>query len=187
LTGIRRGKSEDDCFAFNQSITRFIELNPNLIYVALVSAWYWPTDGGLLSPSLTPLSKDESIQLFSDRFSQTLRHLHSLGRSVYVWEPVPGARKIVPLELARAAWEHRGSDIEFDRTEYLSKNRLFFAALENSRSWIASSFSPSRTLCTTGKCIVEEQGRPLYFDSQHMTESTADYWVQVLEETRMRR
>lgn len=127
------------------------------------------------------LTKEESTQLFMERFSQTLEHLHSLGRHVYVWEPVPGARKDVPRELARASWEHRSADIEIDLSEYLSTYSFFFDALRNNRQWITASFSPSQALCNTGKCAVSYNGNSLYVDNNHITKSTVDFWVAVLQ------
>jgi peptidoglycan/LPS O-acetylase OafA/YrhL len=182
VNGVHFKDRQDGCFAFNQSISRFVEINPGIRDIVLVSLWDWPADGGLLNTSRTALAKDEAIRQFTDGFSQTLRHLHGLGRRVYVWEPVPGARASVPLALARAAWKHTSDDIEFDPAEYRSEKRLFFTALDSNRAWIAGTFSPAKILCASGKCIVENAGMPLYFDSMHMTKSTTDFWLQVLQE-----
>lgn len=172
--------TKDSCFLFNESVGHLIESDPRISDIVLVSTWKWPTEG-LLSATGTPLTKSESMQLFTDSFVRTTEYLHGLGRRVYVWEPVPGGRKSVPLGLARAALDHRSTNIEFDPAEYFSENRFFFDALKKSRSWIEGSFSPSRTLCSTGKCIVESDGIPLYYDNAHVTKSSADVWVKVLQ------
>lgn len=170
-----------ECFAFNQAVTRFIESHADLRNIALVSTWRQAIEGRLSMSSQVQPTKEESVQLFADRFSQTLRHLHDLGRQVYVWEPLPGARKNVPRELARAAWKHRPANIEIDLAEYRSTYRFFFDALKKDRQWITLLFSPSQALCNTGKCAVSYDGVPLYADNGHMTKSTVDFWLQVLQ------
>lgn len=181
VTGIHLIEAKDDCFKFNQAVSRFIETQPNLSNIVLVSTWRWPVEGGLLNSSKKLLTPPESMQVFTARFIQTLQHLHSLGRLVYVWEPVPGASRSVPLELARAALQHRPADVDVSTAEYLLVNRPFFDALNKSRRWIAGSFSPSQTLCAGGECAVEVDGTPLYFDNGHMTKSSVDVWMLVLQ------
>jgi peptidoglycan/LPS O-acetylase OafA/YrhL len=180
VNGIHFIDRKDNCFLFNQSVTRFIESNPGIADIVLVSTWKWPTEG-LLNATGTPLAKKDSLQLFTDSFVHTTEHLYGLGRRVYVWEPVPGGRKSVPLALADAALERRPANIEFDLDEYISENRLFFDALNKNHSWIQGSFSPAHALCSTGRCIVESDGTPLYFDNAHVTKSSADVWVKVLQ------
>jgi hypothetical protein len=36
-------------------------------------------------------------------------------------------------------------------------------------------------VCATGSCAVEHDGMPLYFDNNHITQSSADYWVKILQ------
>jgi hypothetical protein len=181
LTGLHFPDTKDSCFEFNEAVTRFIASHPGFRHVVLVSTWKWPVDGGLLSASHALLTPRQSTELFTDRFVQTIEHLRSLNVEVYVWEPVPGAREDVPLGLARAAWLHEPSNLEIDLDEYRSDNHLFFDALSKSRRWITASFSPSKILCGSGKCEVEQDGRPLYSDNGHITNSTADFWVKVLQ------
>lgn len=181
LTGIHYPDTKDSCFEFNQAVTRFIEGHPGFRHIVLVSTWKWPVDGGLLSASHALLTTRESTQLFTQRFVQTIEDLRSLNREVYVWEPVPGARESVPLGLARAAWLHKPSNLEIDLDEYHAENYLFFDALSKGRRWITASYSPSKILCGTGKCAVEQDGRPLYSDNGHVANSTADIWIQVLQ------
>ena len=181
LTGLHFTDTGDGCFEFNQAVNRFIVSHPGFLHIVLVSTWKWPVDGGLISASHALLTPRESIQLFTDRFMQTIEHLHSLNLEVYVWEPVPGARENVPFGLARAAWLHKPSNLEIDLGKYRSDNYLFFDALSKSRRWITASYSPSKLLCGTGTCAVEQDGKPLYSDNGHITNSTADIWVQVLQ------
>ncbi len=182
LTGLHFAGARDDCFLFNQAVTRFIADHPGLSHIVLVSTWKWPVAGGLLSESQALLTPHESIDLFTERFVRSIEYLNSLHREVYVWEPVPGGRRSVPLELARAAWHHTPPDLEFALDEYRNDNRLFFEAMEKSRRWITASYSPSQLLCASGMCLVEVRGKPLYFDNAHISNSSVDTWVQVLHQ-----
>jgi hypothetical protein len=168
------------CHAFNEYVTRFIESRTELRNIVLVSTWRQAIEGILSTSPETLPTEQESVQIFVDGFSRTLRHLYALGRRVYVWEPLPGARKNVPQELARAALEHRPPNLEISRSEYLSTYQFFFDALKDNRRWLAGTFSPSDLLCATGSCAVEHDGIPLYSDNGHITQSSADYWLRIL-------
>jgi len=180
LNGIHMLGEKDACFAFNQVVMRFIENNPGIPNIVLVSTWRQAIEGFLSTSSETILTIEQSTRLFRDSFAGTVQHLNRLGRKVYVWEPVPGATKDVPYALARAALAHRSANIEFTLADYLSTNRFFFDAVEANRGAIAGSFSPYHALCLTGKCAVTFGDAPLYFDNAHITRSTVAFWVQVL-------
>jgi peptidoglycan/LPS O-acetylase OafA/YrhL len=181
VTGIHFPDAKDECFKFNQAVAQFIAEQPTLRHIVLVSTWKWPVDGGLVNASHSLLTPLNSTELFTDRFVRTIEYLSGLGREVYVWEPVPGGRNNVPQELARAAWKHETSNLQFSLDEYRADNSFFFDALAKSRQWITASYSPSQTLCATGDCAVEQDGKPLYFDNAHIANSSADVWVQILQ------
>lgn len=187
VSGIHFAFGKDGCFRFNQAVVQFIEGHPEFHHVVLVSTWKWPVDGGLLSGSGALLNPQESTELFTERFVRTTEHLSGLGREVFVWEPVPGGRENVPMGLARAAWRHAPSNLEFSLDEYRADNRLFFDAVAKASPWITATYSPSQALCATGKCVVEVDGKPLYADSAHVTNSSAEVWIQVLQDGANRR
>lgn len=180
LSGIHMVGDKDACFAFNQAIMQFTENHPEIPNIVLVSTWRQAIEGLLSASSETLPTREQSMQLFIDSFSETLQHLNRLGRRVYVWEPVPGASADVPYALARAKLAHRSADIEFTLADYLLVNKYFFDAVEANRGAIAGSFSSYRALCSTGKCAVTCGDAPLYFDTAHITRSTVAFWVQVL-------
>ena len=124
VNGVHLFGDQGACFAFNRAVMDFIERRTDISNIVLVSIWRQAIEGRLSTSSQTLLTKEQSVQLFTDGFSRTLEYLHSVGRHVYVWEPVPGARKNVPLELARATWEHKRADIEIDLAEYLNDYRI---------------------------------------------------------------
>jgi peptidoglycan/LPS O-acetylase OafA/YrhL len=180
LIGVHLVGEQDQCFAFNETVIRILRANPSLTNVALVSTWRQAIEGRLSSSASALLTPAESVQLFTRQFAQTVALLKTLGRAVYIWEPLPGAKGSVPLGLARAALEHRAADLETDRSQYEKDYGFFFDALETNCDSVIASFSPAAALCDTGKCAVAYEGRPLYADNGHMTASTTDFWVQIL-------
>lgn len=170
-----------ECPAFNRSVIEFLAAHSEISHVALVSTWRQAAEARLSAARDLRLSPTQSIALFDDRFTQTLVRLHGMGKRIHIWEPVPGAARNVPLELARAKLEGRPPDLEMGIDRYLQENAFFFAALERNRHLVDVAFSPSEVLCSSGRCAATIEGRPAYFDNAHITRSTANFWVGVLQ------
>jgi peptidoglycan/LPS O-acetylase OafA/YrhL len=180
IRGIHLLDKQDGCFSFNQRVFTFIQDHPSIDRVMLVSTWKWPTDGGLVSGDGRLLGKAESMAQFSEQFIATIKGIHDLGREVYVWEPVPGARGTVPYELAKSMLRPNTSRLTLDRDEYLRENRPFFEALAPARPWLHGVVSPADALCHP-VCAVERDDVPLYFDDAHPTKSSAAVWADILQ------
>ena len=176
------GDHEEECFSFNRAVVDFVDKDQDLDNVVLVSAWAEALEGRLSTSEDIMLSKEASVGLFNTSFSKTLSYLHSIGKRIYVWEPVPGATQSVPQSLAWAALQNRPASIEFTSEEYRANNEFFFSALAKNRHSIAVSFSPSEALCSTGHCAVTINGDPAYFDSSHITRSPWKFWVRMMQQ-----
>ncbi len=183
LNGVHLFNDRGRCFAFNHAVTAYLDAHPEITNVVLVSTWRQGAEDALTTAPDKLLSKLDARQLFQQKFAETLTHLHDGGRRVFVWEPLPGAKKNVPVSLATAAWKHQPAAIEFTRDRYREENAFFFSALEKNRHLIAMSFSPSDALCESGVCAVSIDGDPVYFDSTHPTHSSAAFWVRMLQRT----
>jgi len=181
VKGVHLFRDKGTCFAFNQAISGFLGANSGIRNVFLVATWREAEWGHLSTSPDILLPRDDSIKLFQEQFSETIENLTGLGRQVYVWEPVPGARRNVPVALARAALTNHPADIEIGRDEYMSSTGFFFAALRKNQHLIAMSFSPSEVLCKSGRCLVTVNGDPAYFDDSHITKSSADFWVRMMQ------
>jgi peptidoglycan/LPS O-acetylase OafA/YrhL len=179
INGVHTFGDNDACFRFNRSVNGITESSPNLKNIVLVSIWL-EAAGGLSTSTKVILSKAESLKLFESYFLSTIEHLNELGRRVYIWEPVPGAKSDVPRGLARAALSGKPEELEYSLAEYHSMYRFFFQMLAANRSRFYATFSPSQFLCGSGDCRVEIDGRPLYADNNHMSNSTATIWSKVL-------
>lgn len=148
----------------------------------MVSTWRQAIEARISDSPERKLSREESTELFQRQFSATLQRYNERGIHIHLWEPVPGARKDVPHALARAVLTKRRANIEYGLNEYLDTSAFFFSALQTNRHLIASTFSPSKTLCSSGMCAVTINGIPAYFDNNHITRSSADFWASKMNE-----
>jgi peptidoglycan/LPS O-acetylase OafA/YrhL len=170
---------DPQCFRFNANVISFLDKVPNIRSVLLVSTWRQAIDGFSIADDVVP-TPDGSLNLFGAAFSETIARLHSAGKIIYIWEPVPGAKQNVPAVLAEAAYTHREVDIRIEQSEYQSTFGFLFSAIERSLPLIQKTVSPSKALCSSGACSVTVNGNPAYFDNNHMTASSAQFWADIL-------
>jgi peptidoglycan/LPS O-acetylase OafA/YrhL len=180
ISGVHVFRDKGLCHAFNKAVTAFLDRHDSIRNVVWVSTWRQAVEGRLSTSQNLRLSRDDSVKLFEASFAASLEHLHRKGKRIYVWEPLPGARHDVPVALAKAARQGIPADVELGREEYFKEFDFFFRSLEANRGAVAQSFSPSAVLCGSGKCSVEANGNPLYFDNAHVTKSSADFWAAML-------
>jgi hypothetical protein len=167
---------DDKCFKFNNSMLQFLQNDPGIENVLLVSTWRQAVEGLLSSSENAVSTIDQSKSIFSQQFHETITILRQLNKSVFVWEPLPGARRIVPIALARGE-----GDITYTKSEYFSTFGFFFQALNRDRDKIAATISPSAALCGSGACAVTCDDAPCYFDNGHITASSAYFWARLIE------
>ena len=179
LIGIHLFRDKGNCFNFNTKIANFVKSQPDIKNVFLISIWRQALGGLSTSFDIKPTS-EESIALFGKQFSSTVKYFSNIDKNVFVWEPVPGAKGSVPNIMAQDTLTNQHSDIRFSKDEYLSEYGFFFKALNQNADLIEQSFSPSKALCNTQYCNVVIDGKPAYFDGNHMTRSTAYFWVEQL-------
>lgn len=181
LIGVQLFADKGICNAFNRSVFDFLSRRTDISNVVLVSTWRQAPEGRLSTSHERALSQRDSLDLFETAFADTLKLLNSFGKRVYVWEPLPGAQRSVPLAMARAELDHKPARLEISRAKYFAEFDFFFQALKKNRNLITASFSPSDSLCESGQCAVTIDGRPAYFDNGHITRSTAEFWVRMMQ------
>lgn len=180
IRGVHVFKDQSQCHDFNEAMAGLLERRPEVDSVVLVSAWLQGAEARLVPTADATPSLQTSLSLLDTRFAATVQALHAAGRRVYVWEPVPGALQSVPQALARAALGREVPDLVITRERYRAEHAAFLAALEKNRTSLAGSFSPSALLCETGRCAVQIDGRPVYFDGSHVTRSSAGLWADMM-------
>jgi peptidoglycan/LPS O-acetylase OafA/YrhL len=182
LVGERQG-----CYEFNQAVAAFLAKSAEVTSVVLVSSWYEAPEGALTTAPDVRSSPAESLALFDLKFSETVSAYARLGKRVYVWAPVPGALRNVPLAMAKARLRGRDPvDVEVTRDQYEKSTAFFFAAVAKNRDHIAVLFSPADTLCGSGKCATTIDGMPAYFDTSHIARSSSDFWAAMMERAEQR-
>jgi hypothetical protein len=183
VRGVHFYHDKDRCFAFNEAIYAFLMKAPAIKNVFLISIWRQAIDSLSLSDDAVA-DPQTSQALFGKAFPAMIVDLNAIGKSVYLWEPLPGAKKSVPQAMARA--KLRGSDladVEGNQREYTETFDFFFKVIAQSN--IAGSLSTSDALCSSGSCIVhDDQGHPLYFDNNHPAKSSSDFWEKRLSQIR---
>jgi peptidoglycan/LPS O-acetylase OafA/YrhL len=180
LENIHLVHDRGQCFAFNRAVLKFLAQSPDVRNIVLVSIWRQAIEGVLSDSEDRTPTKEESVVLFQNGFSETLQNLRAHGKSIYIWEPVPGAKRSVPQAIAKAALLHKTDDIRFSAKEYLSTYKFFFDALSANRSLIKQSFSPSKMVCSSGICSILSGKTPLYVDNNHITKSSSEFWLKTL-------
>jgi peptidoglycan/LPS O-acetylase OafA/YrhL len=174
---------DEKCFAFNSYVMDFLDASPAIANVMLVSTWIQAREAILSNSEAVALVQRESIALFKSQFVETLTHLKSRDKRIIIWEPLPGAKKNVPLSLAKAYPRKVDHALLFTKREYEMTFDYFFEALNDSRFLIEQTVSPSKSLCGSGNCSVTFDNRPLYFDNSHIAASSWEYWVRLLEDS----
>ena len=108
-----------------------------------------------------------------DRSSATSESVLS-GKRVVIIGPVPEVGFDVPGTLARGLWFHSPMQIAPSRGAFLARQEFVletFAALH--REFAFDLVQPSETLCDAARCNIDEAGRPLYVDDNHLSVSGA--------------
>jgi hypothetical protein len=103
--------------------------------------------------------------------------LADAGKSVVLIYPSPEYAWPVPVHLARAA--HRGESLEdlgVPRDLFEARRAPFTSALDRIRADARiGKVDPARRLCDEERCHIYAEGRPLYFDDDHLSVAGARY------------
>ena len=169
------------CHAFNARIAEFVATHRDIKNVVLVSFWRAAVEGGLSQSQDVALSKEKSLGLFDKSFANTVHSFHDMGKNVYIWEPVPGAKMPVPTAMAEMALGRAARKTDFTTDEYFRTYSRFFADLRSNKAEITGTFSPSKALCTAGDCQTVISGNPAYFDNNHVATGAESFWIGVLD------
>ncbi|MEQ6344629.1 acyltransferase family protein [Vibrio cyclitrophicus] len=110
--------------------------------------------------------------MLASHLSKTIDNI-SEHHPVYILYPIPEMRENVPQTLARKFMLDSDSnyDIYISYSQYIQRNGRLIEIIDNiAKKKGVSILDPSQYLCNGGKCIGHIDGRPLYFDGDHMSE-----------------
>lgn len=113
---------------------------------------------------------NEFLREFSKNLVDSTCRL-SKNRTVYLVRPIPEMGLDIPKSMSRAMilGEHPNPSISL--TDYHQRHKLIWAAQDAAREQCgAKILDPLPYLCRDGRCYATSNGRPLYFDDDHLSE-----------------
>jgi peptidoglycan/LPS O-acetylase OafA/YrhL len=174
------GVGSAECQAFHDKVVAWLEGQPTISNVVLVSIWR-PYEGVQTADGRF-LKGDSALAPFQAGLTSTLVKLRKAGKHAFVWEPLPVAKMSVPSALARNQAFGINLAVRGSRAEYESRMEFMKQALANNRELVSGSFSSLTTMCAEPACLVEEAGFPLYFDNNHPAFSRAPFFAKIIEQ-----
>jgi peptidoglycan/LPS O-acetylase OafA/YrhL len=127
--------------------------------------------------------EDRFQQKFRDDYVSSLCKLASKN-ALIVMRPVPELIVDPPLVLSRNMLFGRGSeDIKITLAEYHARNKLVWDAQDQSAALCGVKIlDPLPYLCDDQYCYGSKNGRPLYYDDDHLSEYGNKFLVPMFEE-----
>lgn len=111
---------------------------------------------------------------FQRGLRRTVETLAAAGKRVVLVGPVPEVEASVPWTLGLAAWRGQEVDIRPSRSEFEARNHATLSTmLRLSGLGPVTVLHPESVLCDASRCRVEEGGRTLYSDDNHLSVSGA--------------
>jgi len=170
------------CNATAAAVVEYVRTRPNIQDVVLISRWallaegtYYAPESGepiLLSDGKTRVrSQVENRRVFEHALSETVDRLAAAGKRVWIVGPVPEVGINVPRALANAKRFGFDDDIAPTRAEFDVRQRATLAILDRVAAQHGATVVPvHQALCSEDICRVESrEGRPLYYDDDHLS------------------
>jgi peptidoglycan/LPS O-acetylase OafA/YrhL len=170
------------CAEYNREMLHLAVTDPNITTVVLSSRWTnWrvgeegsateaKVDIRLRNAEGTARSPEGNKQIYAQGFEALLRDLTAAGKTVWVVGPVPEPSFRVPKALYV---EHIGldhTDLDIPRAAFMRKNQFMLSVFSDMKQKFPVKFVwPHLALCSDTKCPVSENGRPIFFDDNHLS------------------
>ncbi len=131
---------------------------------------------------VVPVATPEFLDEFSERMIQTACDVRK-NHPVYMLKPIPEMRVNVPLEAARSIAWGKTPEVKVSVGEYERRQSHARAAIDQASAECGvRSLDPFPALCVGGACSGLLNGRPLYFDDDHLSEFGNRLLLPVLSE-----
>lgn len=175
-------RSGQECPAFNRWAMQALAGYPPHIPAVLASRTsvyaYGPTErweSGMGRPQVyfdrISLQPDPSfLRTFAQDLEASACALEH-GREVFLLRPIPEMRFDVPRTVSRSLAFGRKIDPSIALGDYRERHRLVWEAQDAARMRCGSAIlDPLPYLCDAQRCFGAANGRPLYYDSNHLSE-----------------
>jgi peptidoglycan/LPS O-acetylase OafA/YrhL len=182
------------CQAFNRAVLDFALARTEITDVILVGRWALLAEGKrylhepgatvyLSDPKSTELGFAENRRVFARGLTSTVAQLTQAGKRVWITGSIPEVGWDVPGSLARGARFGRHVDIAPTLEEFEQRQSFVFQTLAQLRDTYGARLVPVHPLlCDAQRCaVLSEDGRPLYFDTEHLSLTGAQRVAQAPE------
>jgi peptidoglycan/LPS O-acetylase OafA/YrhL len=168
------------CAQFNDAALK-VALGRNIKDVILVARWAYYDQGRGDGPDADetrhlidldpPAIRDVSQHaMFARMLQRTVRALIGAGEKVILVAPVPEPGIDVPEALANAAVHGVHSDQRPTLADYRVRNEFVLSDMADlRRQYRVTVVYPAQILCSSGRCALMRDGRPLYVDHHHLS------------------
>ncbi|WP_111861515.1 acyltransferase family protein [Acinetobacter sp. CFCC 10889] len=116
------------------------------------------------------LSQERRLVLFEQNLTQTLCEI-SKTNPLYIVQPVPEQGFNVPKRILENLFYHRNQQLSISYESYLQRSQQVREIIHRSAvKCDVEVLDPAAILCSTGECISVYKDRPIYRDSDHLSE-----------------
>lgn len=200
VMGIKRaGKPDHKCPEHNRQSLNYLEANPDIKTVFLISrhsmyinGWtadFGPAESGVKKSALITDSDNTAVTLlqrqsvYKKGLQETVNRLLLANKKIVLIYPVPETGYDIPKTLGKLTL--RGEDpAGFTRpVAYFHKRNAFIFKLFDSFGQNANivRIFPHQQLCDTKECIVFADNKPLYMDDDHLSQPGVEFIASQIE------
>lgn len=166
------------CRHFNKTALEYARDMEGVKSILLVSIWRQALTS--LEGADGRLVKGEALtQALSTQLGATIEAYRKEGKQVYVWAPLPAARRSVPILMAEAVAFGRSDDSHESRAAYEQVFAPVYRAFDENQRLLAGVVSPIPLLCTETVCDFQHDGTPLFSDNNHPAFSASQHFSAV--------
>ena len=181
---------EPQCGEVNDAIFKFLVDKPEIGTVILAGRWGLWAEGTRykhegrqpVAVALAVGAAPDNHRALSTGLENTVSRLIASGKTVWLVGPIPEVGYVVPRALYIAQLGIPGGvDVRPTSGEFDARQHFVIDLFDKlAREHPVSVVWPHRALCDHGKCRVEVDGRPIYWDDNHLTRFGADSISDVL-------
>jgi peptidoglycan/LPS O-acetylase OafA/YrhL len=170
------------CGQYDAEMLKLATVDGNIKAVVLSSRWTNWRIGEAGSPAESPVDirlRDESgaaksmadnRAIFARGFETLVRLLTAAGKTVWIVGPLPEPSVRIPKALYVKRLGFDNTDIDIPRASFLTRNSYILSLFEEiARKYPVRFIWPHIALCSEQICAVVQDGKPLYFDSNHLS------------------
>ncbi len=184
-------KRKEWCASYSNRALEIIVDSDHIKSIIFVARWTAYTQGpssdfGPAEAEDVKMSVNERAireRFFEEEMNRVVGELHRAGKKIVLVYPIPETGYHIPRTLAKLAM--RGDDYgSFSRpfSYYEGRHDFVFNVFDNlnDNNLIARVF-PHKKLCNDKSCMTSHEGKPLYFDDDHLSDPGVELIYPLLE------